>query len=27
VEESTAAAMSLREQAQHLNHLVGTFRL
>ena len=27
VEESTAAAMSLREQAQHLNQLVGTFRL
>ncbi len=27
VEESAAAAMSLREQAQHLNQLVGTFRL
>jgi methyl-accepting chemotaxis protein len=27
VEESTAAAMSLREQAQHLNQLVGAFRL
>jgi methyl-accepting chemotaxis protein len=27
VEESTAAAMSLREQAQVLNQLVGTFRL
>jgi len=27
VEESTAAAMSLREQALHLNQLVGTFRL
>jgi methyl-accepting chemotaxis protein len=27
VEQSTAAAMSLREQAQHLNELVGTFRL
>ena len=27
VEESTAAAMSLREQAQHLKQLVGTFRL
>lgn len=27
VEESSAAAMSLREQALHLNQLVGTFRL
>lgn len=27
VEESTAAAMSLREQAQHLHQLVHTFRL
>jgi len=27
VEESTAAAMSLREQAQHLNQLVSTFKL
>ena len=27
VEESAAAAMSLREQAQHLNQLVSTFRL
>ncbi|MBI3531506.1 MAG: chemotaxis protein [Burkholderiales bacterium] len=27
VEESAAAAMSLREQAQHLNQLVGAFRL
>jgi methyl-accepting chemotaxis protein len=27
VEESAAAAMSLREQAQHLNQLVGTFKL
>ena len=27
VEQSTAAAMSLREQAQHLNQLMGTFRL
>jgi methyl-accepting chemotaxis protein len=27
VEESAAAAMALREQAQHLNELVGTFRL
>jgi methyl-accepting chemotaxis protein len=27
VEESTAASISLREQAQHLNQLVGAFRL
>jgi methyl-accepting chemotaxis protein len=27
VEESAASAMSLREQAQHLNQLVGTFKL